>query len=72
MSSTEIQGAQVIELIIDDPSLSSIYVPHTNPTIDILSGTTTSTLLMTQVVDGTWVAYMADLSTATDADSGQY
>ena len=69
MSSTQIQGAQVIELIIDDPAISSIYVPHTNPTIDILSGTTTSTLLMTQVVDGTWVAYVADLSTATDADS---
>ena len=72
LSSVEVQGAQVIEVIVDDPSLSNIYVPHTNPTVDILSGTTTSTLLMTQVIDGTWVAYVADLSAASDADSASF
>ena len=72
LSSVEVQGAQVIEIIVDDPSISNIYVPHTNPEVDIVSGTTTSTLLMTQVIDGTWVAYVADLSAATDADSASF
>ncbi len=72
MSSTEVSGAQVIEITVSDPGISNTEVRQTAATVDILSGTTTSTLRLTQVSDGTWMAYVADGSAATDADSGSF
>jgi len=68
LSSTEVQGAQVIEITIDDPAISSTVLRQTAPTVDIVGADGTSIITMTQVVDGTWKAYVADESTMQDAD----
>ena len=72
MSSTEVSGAQVIEIKVTDAAISNTLQPQTAATVDLLSGTTTSTINLTQVVDGSWMAYVADLSAATDADSASF
>jgi len=68
VSSTEVQGAQVIEVIVSDPATSDPTLSHGGLSMDF----NTSTLYLTQVTDGTWRAYVADDSSATDADSASF
>ena len=48
-----------------DPASADPLVPHTVVTADFNS----DTLYFNQTVDGSWIAYVADQSTAIDADS---
>ena len=67
VSSTTIQGAAILEIVVNDPDIS-------DTTVDINNGATVSVLGtsydMVQAVNGKWYAYVVDLSTATlmDAD----
>ena len=67
VSTTTLQGAAVLEIVVNDPDIS-------DTTTDINSGATVSVLGssydMVQAVNGKWYAYIVDLSTATlmDAD----
>jgi len=73
VSSTAVQGGQVLEIIVSDPGASSVTTDVT-PIVAEFNGTD---LTLVQVQDGTWVAYLADLSSATvldaltDTDFGQ-
>ena len=69
VSTTEVQGAQVIQVIIDDPALN---VDRTNPNvfIDVTpSGGSTYTFNMFQMMDGTYHAYLVD-DVAANAATG--
>jgi len=68
LSSTQVQGGQIIEITVDDPAISSTILSTTFPTVDVIGADGTSVITMTQVVDGTWKAYVADESTMQDAD----
>jgi hypothetical protein len=65
VSSTSVQGGQVIEIVVNDPSASSVTIDNT-PLIAEFNGTD---LQLVQVQDGSWVAYLADLSSATVLDA---
>ena len=65
VSSTEIQGGQVLAVTINDPAISNPLIPQARPTMDFNS----NTLNFHQAIDGSWVAYVVDQSTALDADS---
>jgi len=68
VSSTNIQGAAVLEIVVNDPDIS-------DTTIDINNGATISVLGtsydMVQAQNGKWYAYVVDLSTSVlmDADN---
>jgi hypothetical protein len=68
VSSTTIQGAAILEIVVNDPDIS-------DTTVDINSGATVTVLGtsydMVQAVNGKWYAYVVDLSTAAlmDADN---
>ena len=68
VSSTTIQGAAILEIVVNDPDIS-------DTTVDINSGATVtvlgSTYDMVQAVNGKWYAYVVDLSVSTlmDADN---
>ncbi|NWJ21255.1 hypothetical protein HX849_01900, partial [Marine Group I thaumarchaeote] len=68
VSSTNIQGAAILEIVVNDPDIS-------DTTVDINSGATVTVLGtsydMVQAVNGKWYAYVVDNSVATlmDADS---
>ena len=64
LSSTEVQGAQVIQIVVDDPSIG-LGASHSPPTVDING----NTIKFVQMLDGTWEAYIADLSSATATDA---
>ena len=60
ISSTEVQGAQVIEVIIDDPGLSKTG-NNAIVTVDVTpSGGSTETMTMTQVKSGLYYGYIVD------------
>ncbi len=65
VSSTAVQGAQVLEVIVSDPSISNTGIFQSPATMDL----NTSTLQLTQVADGTWRAFVADKSSAVNADA---
>ena len=65
VSSTAIQGAQVLQVTIADPGTSDPTVSHSAVTSDFND----NTLHFTQVSDGTWVAYVVDQSMALDAEA---
>jgi len=65
VSSTAIQGAQVLQVTINDAATSDPSVNHSAITSDFNS----NTLHFTQVSDGSWVAYVVDQSTALDAEA---
>ena len=65
VSSTAVQGAQVLEVIVSDPSISNTGIFQSPATMDFNS----STLQLTQVADGTWRAFIADKSSAVNADA---
>ena len=64
VSSTAIQGGQVLMVTINDPASSNPLVSQTAVTSDFNS----STLYFNQVTDGSWVAFVADQSTMLDHD----
>jgi hypothetical protein len=67
VSSTEVQGAQVIQVIIDDPLLN-VASTNGSVTIDVTpSGGSTETYNMFQMMDGTYHAYLVDDVTANAA-----
>jgi hypothetical protein len=68
VSSTAVQGGQVIEIKVTDSSISATDVVQTAQTMDFNS----NTLQLTQVSDGSWMAYLVDLSSAADMDSASF
>jgi hypothetical protein len=66
VSSTEIQGAAVLEIVVNDPDLS-------DTTVDINSGATVdfggTTYDMSQGVNGKWYLYIVDASVAALMDA---
>ena len=65
VSSTQVQGGQVLEIVVSDPASSSTTGDLTPLTVSF-NGTD---LQLVQVTNGTWVAYLADLSQATVLDA---
>ena len=65
VSSTAVQGAQVIQVTVNDSSISNTGIFQSPATMDFNS----STLKLTQVADGSWVAFVADKSSAVNADA---
>ena len=66
VSSTEIQGAQILMITVNDPASSDPTINQSALTGDFNS----STLYYQQMTDGSWVAFVGDLSTMADSDSG--
>ena len=69
VSSTELQGAQVMKVVLDDPSLQK---HSTNPrvTVDVTpSQGTTVTVALFQMFDGTYEGYLVDNVSAENADT---
>ncbi len=65
VSSTEVQGAQVVALTVSDPAYSATNTVVAPITMDLNS----STIQLTQVSDGTWMAFFADKTAAAAADA---
>ena len=65
VSSTAVQGAQVLQVTVSDSAISNTGIFQNPATMDFNS----STLQLTQITDGSWVAYVADLSSAVNADA---
>jgi len=65
VSSSAMQGAQVLQVTVSDSAISDTGIFQNPATMDFNS----STLQLTQVTDGTWVAFVADLSSAVNADA---
>jgi len=65
VSSSAMQGAQVLQVTVSDSAISNTGIFQNPATMDFNS----STLQLTQVTDGSWVAYVADLSSAVNADA---
>ena len=71
VSSTGIQGASVLEIVIDDPAISALDTAIGVPSLTYGGGATKS-LTPAQAVDGKWYSYIVDdgQSTLADAMSG--
>ena len=68
ISSTEVQGAQVVEIIVDDSSLNK-NSDNAAVTVDVTpSGSTTETIELFQAVNGLYYGYMTDDVSAEAAD----
>ena len=65
VSSTELQGGQVLMITINDPASADPTVTQSAVTSDFNS----STLHYQQMTDGSWVAFVTDQSTSIDADA---
>ena len=65
VSSTAIQGAQVLQVTVNDPATSDPSISHTPLTMDFNS----STLHLNQMTDGSWVAFVVDDSHATYSEA---
>tara|TARA_B100000953_G_scaffold292533_1_gene279857 strand:- start:429 stop:938 length:510 start_codon:yes stop_codon:yes gene_type:complete len=65
VSSTQVQGGQVLEIKVSDPGSSSVTVDLT-PLVASFNG---NDIKLVQVQDGSWMAYLADLSQATVLDA---
>jgi hypothetical protein len=66
VSTTSLQGAAILEIIVNDPDVS-------DTTVDINSGPTVSvggtTLDMNQAVNGKWYLYVVDATAAVIAEA---
>lgn len=71
VSSSAIQGASIVEIVIDDPAISALDSAIGVPTLTF-GGTATKTLKPAQASDGKWYSYIVDdgQSTLADAKSG--
>jgi len=68
LSSTEVQGAQVIHVIIDDPALNTAAT-NASVTIDVTpSQGSTVSVIMHQTTDGTYNAFLVDNVSAEAAE----
>ena len=65
VSSSAMQGAQVLQVTVSDSAISDTGIFQNPATMDFNS----STLQLTQVSDGSWMAYLADYSAAIIADA---
>ena len=68
VSTTEVQAGQVVKVTINDPSNANPMVTSSGVTSDFNA----STLYFNQMVDGSWVAYVADQSTMLVMDSASF
>ena len=68
LSSSKIQGASILEIVIDDPSISALDTAIAVPTVTFIGGATT-TLTSYQATDGKWYAYIVDDAQSTTADA---
>jgi hypothetical protein len=66
LSSSKIQGAQILEIIIDDPTISILNAPIGVPSLTFNDSTK---LWPAQTVDGKWYAYIVDEVMSETADS---
>jgi hypothetical protein len=66
VSSEKIQGAAILEIVIDDPAISAIDTAIGKPTLTYSGGATT-TLTPYQASDGKWYAYIVDDASANTA-----
>ena len=68
VSSSALQGASIMEIVIDDAAISALDTAIGLPTVTF-SGGATSTLNPYQATDGKWYAYIVDDAASTTADS---
>ena len=71
VSSAKIQGASILEIVIDDPAISALDTAIGIPSL-VFSGGATVSLTPAQAADGKWYSYIVDdgQSTLADAKSG--
>lgn len=68
ISSASIQGAQILEIVIDDPGISALDSVIGLPTLTY-NGGATKNLTPAQAVDGKWYSYIVDDFYSTTADA---
>ena len=68
VSSAKIQGASILEIVIDDPSISALDTAIGVPSLTFVGGNTI-TLQPAQATDGKWYAYIVDDAQSTTADA---
>ena len=68
ISSAKIQGASILEIVIDDPSISALDSVIGIPTLTFV-GTSTIALTPAQGVDGKWYSYIVDEAQSDLADA---
>ena len=68
ISSASIQGAQILEIVIDDPGISALDSVIGVPTLTY-NGGATKNLTPAQAVDGKWYSYIVDDFYSTTADA---
>ena len=71
VSSAKIQGASILEIVIDDPAISALDTAIGVPSLTFVGGATVA-LTPAQATDGKWYSYIVDdaASTLADAKSG--
>nr|AIF13669.1 RTX toxin, Ca2+-binding protein [uncultured marine thaumarchaeote KM3_63_D09] len=66
VSSTNIQGAAILEIVVNDPDFSDTTVDlNSGPTVNILG----TSYITSQAANGKWYLYLVDDSVATDLDN---
>lgn len=68
VSSAKIQGAAVLEIVIDDPAISALDTAIGQPSLVFVGGATKS-LTPAQAVDGKWYSYIVDEDKSILADA---
>ena len=68
VSSAKIQGASIMEVVIDDAAISALDTAIGVPTVTFVGGATTN-LTPYQATDGKWYAYIVDDVSSTTADA---
>ena len=68
ISSAKIQGAAILEIVIDDPSISALDTAIGVPNL-VYSGGATKQLTPAQAVDGKWYSYIVDDAQSALADA---
>ena len=68
VSSAKIQGASILEIVIDDPAISALDTAIGVPSLTFVGGNTI-TLQPAQATDGKWYSYIVDDAMSTTADA---
>ena len=68
VSSAKIQGASILEIVIDDPAISALDTAIGVPSLTFVGGSTL-TLQPAQGTDGKWYSYIVDDVSSTTADA---
>ena len=66
VSSSALQGASIMEVVIDDAAISALDTAIGMPSVTFVGGAT-STLVPYQATDGKWYAYIVDDASSTTA-----